>query len=490
MTYDGALRRSVIDELLEVRRLNGSIPEWLVAAVAEGAGVNRSTVWRWVRSALGGVEADVSRTLHVTELSDEHIDVVFENVGNLSMAKKYLDKEFPEIEAMSLSTFRRLWKKVDPAIRAMAAGGADALLARQLRLIFTTTARNRIWHIDAMECPIWVIPDGAGSEPVKPWLITVQDDCSRRIMAVVLTLERPKSSDVVVAVADAMRIKYLSVDHERVGGIPEVIHTDNGAEFKNDLVTKGLARLGVIRKFSYPYRKYLNGKVERVQLTMQRELFARLPGYSQGPRSISRKDLFGLDEATIGELALLEYIFDWVDEYNSERPHSSLGGRTPNQVWCENTAPIRAAHPEAIRLSMLKAEKPRKVAQQGVFFDNCYYMAPELSRVVGHTVEVRHMPHDDSFVEVFFQDSWLCTAYPHADLTDEDRRRMSERNREQYSDARAHATRAAERRRALAAGSPGDLIVTTTDRADANGLYGGDEDYLELHESSGEEVAE
>src|SRR5690606_26948550 len=216
------------------RRERGSIPNCVVRELAEGAGIHPSTLWRWVAAALEGAPEPTGcqRRKHISELSPEHIQVVFDNLGNLAMAKRYLDKEFDEIAAMSLSTFRRLWQKVDPAVRAMASGGAEALLSTQLRNVYTPAGRNSIWHIDAMECPIWVVPEGSTSEVVKPWLITVEDGFSRRIMSVLLTLARPTSKDVVVAVADSIRIKQLSAEGCEAGGVPEVVHTDNGAEFK------------------------------------------------------------------------------------------------------------------------------------------------------------------------------------------------------------------------------------------------------------------
>lgn len=486
MTYDGALRRSLVDEVLSIRNVRGSAPDCVVRELAEGSGIHPATLWRWVAAAVEDDPDTPAKRRHITELSEEHIQVVFENVGNLAMAKRYLDKEFDEIAAMSLSTFRRLWQKVDPAVRAMASGGAEALLSTQLRNVYTPAGRNSIWHIDAMECPIWVVPEGSTSEVVKPWLITVEDGFSRRIMSVLLTLARPTSKDVVVAVADSIRIKQLSAEGCEAGGIPEVVHTDNGAEFKNNVVSQGLRRLGVHRKFSYPYLKHLNGKVERLQQTMQRQLFARLPGYSEGPRSLSRKDIYGQEIAVLGERALLEYVLDWVEEYNSAHRHSALGGRTPNQVWSTDTTPIRKADPEAVRLSMLEAAGNRKVGARGVYFDNKYFTAPELAPLVGQKVTVRFMPHDQTFVEVFFQDSWVCTAHPHDALTDEERRQIREITRRQYSEARAYTERAALKRQQMAEEFPHEVVIPSGRRSEAEGLYDQGDTFLALMEGGDE----
>jgi len=52
VTYDGALKRSLLDELLVIRRERGSIPNCVVRELAEGAGIHPSTLWRWVAAAL------------------------------------------------------------------------------------------------------------------------------------------------------------------------------------------------------------------------------------------------------------------------------------------------------------------------------------------------------------------------------------------------------------------------------------------------------
>src|SRR5690606_714205 len=102
--------------------------------------------------------------------------------------------------------------------------------------------------------------------------------------------------------------------------------------------------------------------------------------------------------------------------------------------------------------------------------------------IVDQKVRLRHMPHDDSFVEVFFEGEWLATAYPHDALTDEQRREIREQNRRQYEDAREHSRRASERRDLIAAESGGEVVVTTGRRPDVDEVSA-DELFLELNEA-------
>lgn len=486
MTFDAALRRAVVSELTQLADMRGSLPASVVRTMAEDVGCHPSTVWRWVTTSANGFQPasivlpDSTANGHLLEeLSDDHIDVVFQYQGDLAKAKRALDKVDPAIAAMSESTFRRRWEDVHPSIRAMAAEGAKGLRARQLRILYNCEDRNQIWHIDSMECPFWVLPVGHTTEWVKPWMITLEDDATRRIMAAGLTMGRPTADDVVVVLADGIRMKPLSRPGESVGGIPKILHSDNGAEFKNLVVTQGMKRLGVERKLTLPYHSHQNGKVERLQRTIQDELFKQLPGYSQGPESMSRKDPFGVESRMIGEEALSTLVFDYVEEYNSLRPHSSLGGRTPNQAWCEDNTPLQSADPEAIRLSLLEERRSYKVQQKGIHFRNVYYTAPELGYegLVGSKVQVRYMPRDPSFIEVFYDGEWMCTAFPHANLTDSMREQIMKQVRAESSDARARQKSAAGKRRQAAAENP-DLVIVSEPTGPPSGDMVADEEML------------
>jgi hypothetical protein len=65
-----------------------------------------------------------------------------------------------------------------------------------------------------------------------------------------------------------------------------------------------------------PASPHLNGKVERSQRTDLEEFYPTV-------------DLKAPD--------LSERLRDWQDHYNQQRPHGSLGGRTPWEVWYERT---------------------------------------------------------------------------------------------------------------------------------------------------------
>lgn len=482
MTYSEEMRSSVVASLESLASEFGFVPNRVVAELATDLNVGQSTIRKWAASS-----SESKSEGHLDALADEHIEVVFKHMANLARAKRELDKKYPDVfKAMSYSSFRRRWLSVDQGVREMAKGGATALMKVQPKMLFEAAAPNDLWHIDHQELPIWVLPRGHRTNPVKPWCTTVQDDRTRRIMSVLLTVTAATAESTMVTLADGMLLRPLSVEGQFVGGVPTAIHSDNGGEFRSSQYTQFLGRLGITRKLTFPYMKHQNGKVERVQKTMQQDLVAALPGFADGPETLKRKDLFGLDGPLIDEDALWERLLNWVEAYNSERPHSALAGQTPNQVWVEHDPSLRQPDPEATRLAMLVESKPRKVQPTGVYFDGQYYTSPELgaAQLIGAEVVVRYMPMNLSFIEVYYNDKWVATAYPHASLTPAQREALDEMRRAQYKDARSYHAAAAERRSLESDIDPEALIYTEAFGPPAEALAGDDQALFDLMDAA------
>jgi transposase InsO family protein len=97
--------------------------------------------------------------------------------------------------------------------------------------------------------------------------------------------------------------------HAGIGRIAEVM-TDNAKNYTRSALFQGaLAELGATHLLIRPHCPWQNGKVERLNRTLQTEWAYRRVYRSNAERTRS--------------LAL------WLRRYNTERPHSSLGGRPP-----------------------------------------------------------------------------------------------------------------------------------------------------------------
>jgi transposase InsO family protein len=90
------------------------------------------------------------------------------------------------------------------------------------------------------------------------------------------------------------------------------VMTDNGAGYRSGAFRQVLAQAGVGHLRTRPYRPQANGKVERLNQTINLEwAYARV--YT-------------------GNQARLDALPGWVHRYNYHRPHTALGGRSPMQT--------------------------------------------------------------------------------------------------------------------------------------------------------------
>lgn len=487
MSYPTTVRRAVLRDLRAVHTVRGTVPAALVRDCAADLGCSERTVWAWWRKHLDEIIEDTEPApvpVPATELADVHLEVIFACNGNVSEAHRQLMAN-PETAAITppRRTLAHLWGQVDAPVRAWASGGAVGLMDKQMKVRHAVEERNQLWRIDHQEFPVWVLPSGRTTTPVKPWLTTIIDDNTRLIVAFLLTVEHPDATSTAVALADAVRLKPTSLPNVQIGGLPLAVLSDNGGEFRSDQVTGMLRRLGIASRRTFPYMKHLNGKVERVQQTMQHELARNLIGYAHGPKTLKLKDLFGLDGDLISEELLVALLDDWVAHYNTERPHSALGGQTPLQVWAAQHTPLRAPDMEAVRLSMMPAAHSRKVTPDGISFNSQLYTSGDLARLrlVGRQVDVRFLPHDDSFIEVFDGDTWLCTCVPSHRVTIDDLEQLRQVRQEQYTIARAYHEAARDRRAAaIATATPDRPVILPFSTPTASSLHGGDEDLFDL----------
>lgn len=162
---------------------------------------------------------------------------------------------------------------------------------------FAAERANECWQIDSTH---WTLADAAEVE-----IINSVDDCSRTAIrsAAVLRCTLVTAWD---AIADGAA-RY---------GWPEWVLSDNGKMF-GPAFASNLAAIGVGIGHSRPYHPQTCGKVERFHQSQKKWLAAHDPA------------------ATIPELQQL--LDEFVDYYNTQRPHRSLGRRTPHDVW--NTTP-------------------------------------------------------------------------------------------------------------------------------------------------------
>jgi transposase InsO family protein len=168
---------------------------------------------------------------------------------------------------------------------------------------FQADLPNECWQSDFCH---WRLADGSDTE-ILTWL----DDHARYALSV--TAHRAVTGPIVV---DTFR--HTAGNQ----GFPASVLTDNGLVYtarfaggrggRNGLETL-LAERGITQKHSRPNHPTTCGKVERFQQTLKRWLTKQPPA------------------ATVAELQ--GQLDTFVDEYNHQRPHTSLARRTPAVVY-------------------------------------------------------------------------------------------------------------------------------------------------------------
>lgn len=149
--------------------------------------------------------------------------------------------------------------------------------------------------------------------PQGRYQLTLVDDCSRFLAATVL--EKRTTAAVCKALPGLL---------ETIPFPLRCLQTDNGSEFGRDL-TRLLHHLGIRHTRIRPRCPHLNGKVERVQRTVQEEFW---DGIGPGP----------LDEWE-------RFLQDYLRFYNLVRQHSALGYATPMEYALQRLPrQARASH--------------------------------------------------------------------------------------------------------------------------------------------------
>ncbi|MFP1630075.1 IS481 family transposase [Streptomyces sp. 5K101] len=162
----------------------------------------------------------------------------------------------------------------------------------------------QLWQMDIVGGVMLVDPLTGELSEVK--VVTGVDDHSRYCV-IASVVERATGRAVCAAFARALQ----------VFGVPEEVLTDNGKQFTDRFGQGGEVLFdricrenGIAHRLTQPASPTTTGKVERFHQTLRRELL----------------DDCGAFESVGAAQAALD---EWVEEYNSSRPHQALGMQSP-----------------------------------------------------------------------------------------------------------------------------------------------------------------
>lgn len=152
---------------------------------------------------------------------------------------------------------------------------------------------NHVWTYDILHDRL------ADDRPFKT--LSVLDEFTRECLAIKVG-RCLRAVEVIATLSSAMRVR----------GKPAFIRSDNGSQFTATAVMQWLQTSTIGPTFIQPGRPWQNGYVESFHARFRDEC-------------LNREWFFSSQEAKV-------VIERWRQQYNTERPHSSLGYQTPAQV--------------------------------------------------------------------------------------------------------------------------------------------------------------
>lgn len=192
------------------------------------------------------------------------------------------------------------------------------LPARVKQALFQPQAPNHVWSIDYMSDSLW---DGRQFR-----LLNIIDDYNREVLHI--------EADTSLPTTRLIRVLEQLADYR---GLPKMIRVDNGPEFICFKLDQWCKKRKITLVFIQPGKPMQNGYVERCNGNIRKEL---LNAY-----------IF----TTLKEVR--EQAAIWMNDYNNERPHKSLGYISPATFRLR-----RSNHSSDIEYHSDEAEKKSAVA--------------------------------------------------------------------------------------------------------------------------------
>lgn len=283
-----------------------------------------------------------------------------------------------------------------------------------IRRDFSHLEPNEIWTADGHTFDAEVQHPATG-KPFRPEITAILDIATRACVGWSVGL-----AESSFAVLDALR---NAVERH---GVPAIFYVDNGAGYKNQLMSKEgtglLGRLGTTIKHSLPYNSQAKGVIERSHQTIWIAGAKLLPSYVGASMDreaklahfkVTRKAArSGGAMPVIPWHLFIDFCEQIVNEYN-DRPHRSLKGVSPALSW----RAFESRGFQAVRIGNDDMEtlfRPQiaRITQRGeiLLFNNRYF-SKDLEEFHGETIFVAYDIHDASKVWVHNEDGQLiCTA--------------------------------------------------------------------------------
>lgn len=351
------------------------------------------------------------------------VESEFRNNPNIQIpAKRSIQKWVKSWKENNASLFRAVtnpdaWKNKD-----MAAFGSYRENITEL---------NQLWEFDSTPADV-MFTDGRYN------IIGAIDVYSARLKFIV---RKTSDSNGVAAVIRRSLLDW---------GVPQSVKTDNGADYKSFYIQSVFRSLQIKQDFCQPFSGWEKPHIERAFRTFSHDIAELLSGYighnvTERQAIEARKTfsdrLFKKDQLIDIKMSSEEFqtfCDRWIENIYNTQPHSSLDGKTPNEMLRNWQHPIQRIDDER-SLDILLSEAPgndgrRVVGKKGIKLDNGLYIAIELAEYINEPVQVRYDNNDMGRIFVYSTlGDFICiaedpdiTGVSREDIATEAKRRQKE----------------------------------------------------------------
>ena len=216
---------------------------------------------------------------------------------------------------------------------------------------------NELWQGDLSHGPM--IRENGKAQ--KTFLIAYIDDCSW-VVPYAQFFSSEKFDGLRIVTKEAL-LRY---------GKPKRIYSDNGKIYRSETLQYACAELGITLIHTQPYDPQSKGKIERFFKTVQTR-FSPL---------LEMKPATSLQE-------LNERFWKWLEKDYHRKPHASLDGKTPHEVFQSQVHVVSFVEDATWLDTVFLKREFRKVKADGtITLNKQLYEVPP--RFIGQSVEIRY----------------------------------------------------------------------------------------------------
>lgn len=233
----------------------------------------------------------------------------------------------------------------------------------------------------------------------RPWLTLAIDVFSRVIYGMYLSLEAPSAMSTGLCLVHGMlpKDKWLAArgvtERWPVWGIPGTVHSDNGGDFRGDMLKLAAKNLRFILAWRPVKNPKYGGHIESLCGTLKEDLDREVPGVV--PEHLSGKEYYDAEkEAALTFTELEVWLAEYVAREYNQRRHSGIGTaplkRFEEGIFGTDDQPAVGLpdlpfDERTIRFNLTPYEE-RTVQQYGILWDGIYYYSDVLRPWINATV--------------------------------------------------------------------------------------------------------